>query len=161
MKDSDEFVKYLVRMFGIKDGVEYEKILPFHKCTETDWAQFAPPQKGSRDGWETIKDDPKRGMYCLDWKEEPVNGINGLSVFGNEKNGNYQRIEIVLLPCNYLHTSLGGGTVDIVSKNCNADLDAQIEYLGPLEIVLYHTQERFNQRVYGEESLELESILLN
>ena len=43
LKDDPRYVKNLVRFWGKKDGVEYEKLLPFHKCTEEDFEQFAPP----------------------------------------------------------------------------------------------------------------------
>ena len=144
MKDSEKFVKYLVRLFGIKDGVEFEELLQYHKCTESDWTQFAPPEKGSQDDWEKIKADPNRGMYCLDLMQEPGSASEGdnqernLTVFGNEKNGNYQRIEVVLVPCNYLHSNF-----ETVSQNCEPNLNAQIKYLGPLELIIYHTQVNF------------------
>ena len=38
VKNSPEYVKWFVRLFGSKDSVEYEKILPYHKCTEEDYA---------------------------------------------------------------------------------------------------------------------------
>ena len=37
-KNDPRYVKYLVRIFGIKDGKEYEKFIPYHECTEEDWA---------------------------------------------------------------------------------------------------------------------------
>ena len=49
--DDPKFVKYIVRVIGKKDGKEYEQIVPFHKCTESDWANFPPPSKASKDVW--------------------------------------------------------------------------------------------------------------
>ena len=40
MKDDPKYVKYLVRIFGKKEGKEYETFIPFQKCTEEDWAEF-------------------------------------------------------------------------------------------------------------------------
>ena len=37
-KDDHKYVKYLVRIFGKENGKEYEKMIPFHKCTDSDWA---------------------------------------------------------------------------------------------------------------------------
>ena len=38
MKNDPRYVKYLVRIFGIKDGKEYETFIPYHRCEEKDWA---------------------------------------------------------------------------------------------------------------------------
>lgn len=38
MKNDPRYVKYLVRIFGRHEGKEYERLLNFHKCTESDWA---------------------------------------------------------------------------------------------------------------------------
>ena len=37
VKNDPEYVKWFVRLFGVKDSVEYEKIIPHHKCTEEDY----------------------------------------------------------------------------------------------------------------------------
>ena len=39
-KDDPRYVKYIVRIFGKKDGVEYQEMIPFHKCEEKDWEKF-------------------------------------------------------------------------------------------------------------------------
>ncbi len=63
-----------------------------------------------------IKGDPERGMYCLD-----RNQLEGIEIYGDEKNQNYARLEILLLPCNYLHTELGW-TEDTIHPECIGDL---------------------------------------
>ena len=63
-------------------------------------------------------------MFCIDADEH-------IRIYGNENNNNYQRIEILLTPCNYLHTHLGYEG-DSVHPDCIADLDQQMEYLGPI-----------------------------
>lgn len=75
-------------------------------------------------------------MFCLDWHDAK------LRLYGNEKNTNFQRLEIIFLPCNYLHTHLGYEG-DSVHPECVADLQQQIDYLGPLDFMIYHTQEGF------------------
>ena len=82
MKADPAYVKYLVRIFGIKDGIEYQEFIPYHRCTDDDWAQFYPPADSARDGWETIRDDPKRGFFCLDWS-------TNIELYGNERNLQY------------------------------------------------------------------------
>lgn len=39
-RDDPRYVKWIVRMIGKENGTWYEKILPHHKCTEEDYAQF-------------------------------------------------------------------------------------------------------------------------
>ena len=118
MINKPQYVKYLVRKFGRKNGESYEKILGYHICTEDDWAEFTPPSRGSADGWESIKNDPKRGMFCLD---DPDEGEEEHIVYGNENNENFQRIEVVLLPCNYVHTYMGYKE-DSIHPECIGDL---------------------------------------
>ena len=36
-KNDPRYVKWLVRLFGTNQGIEYEKILPYHECTEADY----------------------------------------------------------------------------------------------------------------------------
>lgn len=70
MKNDPKYVKYLVRIFGKKGGVEYETFIPYQKCTEEDWAEFPKPNAASSDSWADIKENPKRGMFCLDWTKD-------------------------------------------------------------------------------------------
>ena len=114
MKNDPKYVKYLVRIFGKKGGVEYETFIPYQKCTEEDWAEFPKPNAASSDSWADIKENPKRGMFCLDWTEDQL-------LYGNEKNEEYQRIELVITPCNYLHTHLGYEG-DSIHPDCIPDL---------------------------------------
>ena len=41
-RDDPAYVKYLVRYYTSKDGVESNRLLTYHKCNETDWIDFAP-----------------------------------------------------------------------------------------------------------------------
>ena len=36
-KNDPAYVKILTRLRGIKQGVDYQEIIPFHLCTEEDW----------------------------------------------------------------------------------------------------------------------------
>ena len=51
---------------------------------------------------EAILSNPKRGLYCFDDK-----AMEGVEIYGDELNEEHQRIEFLLLPCNYLHTDTG------------------------------------------------------
>ena len=41
LKDSESYVKYLVRMWGKRDGVAYEQLLEYHRCNTEDFEKFA------------------------------------------------------------------------------------------------------------------------
>ena len=69
IKNDPRYVKYLVRIFGKKEGKEYERLLPYRLCTDSDWDEFYPPSRAFADGIKNIRDDPKQGMLCVDWNE--------------------------------------------------------------------------------------------
>ena len=81
-KADSRYVKYIVRMLGKKDGVFYEDVLPYHECSDADWAEFAPAAKASLDPFNSITTNPKRGMYCIDWSPDRL-------VYGKELDDNY------------------------------------------------------------------------
>ena len=54
-------------------------------------------------------------MFCVDWNGER-------KIFGNERNENNLRMDIVFVPCNYLH-QLDGGYEDSVHPECIWDKD--------------------------------------
>ena len=43
LKDDSRFVKGFARFWGFKEGKAYEKLFPYRKCKEEDFAEFAPP----------------------------------------------------------------------------------------------------------------------
>ena len=49
----------------------------------------------------SVREDPDRGMFCIDWEKEQI------EIGGYDQEENYSRLEVVLVPCNYLHTFLG------------------------------------------------------
>ena len=55
-------------------------------------------------------------MFCIDWDKADIN------LYGNENNENYQRLEIALVPCNYIHTKWGYQN-DSIAEECIADLE--------------------------------------
>ena len=43
LKEDPRYVKGIARIRGQRNGVKYEKLLKYHKCTDSDWDSFAPP----------------------------------------------------------------------------------------------------------------------
>ena len=71
-RDDPAFVKYIVKQPYFRDGVWNENHLTYHECNETDWKDFAPPGKTFKNKFESIRDDPKRGWYCIEMPEESL-----------------------------------------------------------------------------------------
>ena len=51
-------------------------------------------------------------MYCIDWYDEEP-----LTIGGEYEDDNYSEVDIILAPCNYVHT-IGGYTEDSVHPEC-------------------------------------------
>ena len=75
-------------------------------------------------------------MFCIDWES------GERTLFGNERNLNWLNLDIAFVPCNYYH-HLDGDYVDEVVPECVWDLEKQVEYLGPLDLAMYITEEVF------------------
>ena len=66
MKDSEEFIKLLFRLYTKKNGVESFRELKTHKCTDKDYDRFYPVEKHQIKLLDEIKQNPRRGLMCLD-----------------------------------------------------------------------------------------------
>jgi len=73
-------------------------------------------------------------MLCFDHED--------IVFFGTEITQNSSRLEINILSCNNRLTHLGG-VDDRIPEDCVANLDEQIEYLGPLNLIIYYNQQSF------------------
>jgi len=135
LKDDTRFVKYFVTYGTYAPDMPTVKELPIYPCREEDYAKFFPVEKKSAGRLEAIKTTPGRKLYCIDWEKVP-------DIFeGTERAGNYGvlDIEIMVLPCNMRLKHLGG-VEDRIDQNCVADLNRQIEYLGPMNWIVYSNQ---------------------
>ena len=56
-------------------------------------------------------------MLCIDWNDD-----DPFEITGTEQDDEYTRLEIIFLPCNYIHTMLDYKE-DSISPDCVADLD--------------------------------------
>ena len=103
LKDDPRYVKWMVRaMYKVSENERAEKLLPFHRCTEADYDAFSPPSADSAPLFNAYRNNvaSHRGLYCFDWDKIG----DTLSIWGGSSNdAQYQRIEFVLLPCNYIH----------------------------------------------------------
>ena len=44
-KSDPRYVKYLFRLYGKREGKLYQRVLPYHKCTEEEYNEFYPVKK--------------------------------------------------------------------------------------------------------------------
>ena len=94
--DDPHYVKWIVRRTGMRNGTSFEETLPYHKCTEADFAGFRLPAKRSQDALKEIREDPKKSLFCLDeWTEN-------LSIGGDEETADWSTVEMTMAPCNYI-----------------------------------------------------------
>ena len=92
-------------------------------------------------------------MFCLDWKDN-----DPFELLGAQKDDDFIRFDIVLNPCNYLHTMFDYKD-DSVSSECVPDLSEQIKYMGPSHIITYVNTEKINPVAYGDEIIDQYSEL--
>lgn len=149
LKEDPRYVKGFARLYGYKNGARYEKFLKYHKCTNEDFDSFPPPAPEAEGLLETYKSNPNRNLYCFDWDElGDLLGIWGVTF----DEVSYQRFEYVLVPCNYVHAEIEP-TDDFVPDECIPDREEQMKYLGNLKMVIYTTEQEFNQEGYGDETI--------
>ena len=44
LKNDPKYVKWLFREYGKRGGKWYQRIVPYHKCTDADFEEFYPVQ---------------------------------------------------------------------------------------------------------------------
>ena len=84
------------------EGIDKEYILQYHKCTDEDYAEFYPVQKSSEAFLKAMREDPNRGMLCIDWTDDFP-----FELVGTLNDSTYARFQAILVPCNYVHTRDG------------------------------------------------------
>ena len=66
LKDDSKFVKYLVRMYGRKDGVTFERLVTHRECTADDLDRFGEPAPESAniiEKYRTRTNDKR--LFCV------------------------------------------------------------------------------------------------
>lgn len=60
------YVKFVIMLYGIKNGKETAKAVKYHECNEDELRQFATPSKDSVDTLEDMISSESRKLFCLD-----------------------------------------------------------------------------------------------
>ena len=116
LKDDPRYVKQYVRVAGRKAGKSFATLLDFHKCTEEELAEFPNPTADTRWTLNKIRNDPKRGLHCLNWDQLD----DELDIFGINTYDDFQYMDIDLVPCQMMHY-WGGVTNDSIHPDCIYD----------------------------------------
>ena len=67
------------RFWDNDNGEDYEKIIPFHDCTDEDYAQFYPIREDQKENFDFMREYPDRlGLICIDWDDS-----DPLQLFGS------------------------------------------------------------------------------
>ena len=97
------------------ENYKEDRYLPYHRCTEEDYAQFYPVSADSQALFADIRADEKRGFYCIDaWEEEDLE-------LGLTQYNHASLIDIIVAPCNLIEPTEQSFKNDIVTDECNAD----------------------------------------
>ena len=100
-----------------------------------------------------MRDDPERGLNCIDFDKDAEHVI-----FGDNKDDSFYRLEVILTPCNYLHTD-HNYTGDSINPECVPDLDKQTEYIGESNWQIYKNTDQINAYKFGEEAISRYSTI--
>lgn len=150
VKDDPAYVKYLVRLYGKKNGTAFEHILGYHACMPDELKLFGEPSKESEAPFKKLfQEGSKKYMFCLEL-DDLAEGE--LSIYGVENDDNYQRWEFVLLPCNYVHVEFGQ-VGDTIHEKCISDRQKQMDYLGNMNIKIFVTDSLFDKDKFGQDSI--------
>lgn len=101
---------------------------------------------------EILKNERKK-LYCLDWDQDG----DLINLFGDRSDNSYQRLDLIVAPCNYLNTEFGNED-DKIAEGCIADLEKQQDYVGSVMMQLLVTDEIFIQDKYGKETIDRRSM---
>ena len=147
-KDDPRYVKLLMRIGGRKNGESIEEIIDFHRCTDKDFEQFAPPSADAEKTLKKIMQNEDRGLFCIDWEKFGKN----MRIFGTSHYTDFRFIDVELVPCQYVH-NLNGYELDKPTPECLYDKKGAEEYLSNLRFYVYISEARFKQNGFDDETI--------
>ena len=112
IKDDPQYVKMIVSLSGMGvDGKPIERIIPHHKCTPEEYAEFYPIVNSMEEQLTHFKADG--GFYCIDWDEN-----DPYLVFGDQNKVDiWSNLNVRLVPCNFI-----GPFNHTVTQNCDPNI---------------------------------------
>ena len=69
--DDPRYIRRFIRTWSWNGDTQTmkEKMVPFHDCTDEDYAQFYPIREQDKDIMENYRKDPNKGFICIDWDD--------------------------------------------------------------------------------------------
>ena len=135
-KDNPEYVEWLVQITEEIDGVKISQPLAYHKCSPQEFEAFHKPSPSFMNKVDQIR--ARQNLFCIDAGQK-------IKIYGEGDTTDYKRLDIMLVPpTNPKHT-----------------LEETIDYLGPVDFVIYHNTNRFFAHELSQEFLKKESIVVN
>jgi len=129
-------VEWQVQLTEEIDGVKFSQPLTYHKCTAQDYDAFYEPSPSFMNKVDQIRKHDN--LFCMDAGQK-------IKIFGEGDTTDFRRLDINLIPpANPMHT-----------------LEETIDYMGPLDFVVYHNTNRFFAQEFSSEFLKKESVTRN
>ena len=118
LKDDPRYVRWIFRQYYKSGGEEKERLLSHHKCTDEDYAQFYEIETSKESTLNRVKESDSHSFLCLDWDDDEP-----FTAYGIEADGDYSRLETMLVPCNYLHNEIDKNSGDTIPEECITDAE--------------------------------------
>ena len=141
--DDPNYVKFVANILSYKDNVSAPfRQLPMKKCTKADLSKFWALDQSEQGRLKYFLQHD--ALYCIDWTDETI------ELWGTEKSGSFASADIMVVPCHFKETAIGG-KVDNIPKNCNRDEAALAKYLGggAVNLVTYYNTKYFEPNQFG------------
>lgn len=118
-----------------KSGEEGQLVeLDVHPCTDDDFKMFFPVQKKAEYRLSLLRKRKDRQLYCLDF------GSKDVSLIGELESGDYNILEILLVPCNMNLTAALGFEDARIGGDCIPSYNEQMLFMAMPNLVIYHNQ---------------------
>ena len=140
-----------MRHYGNKDGELFQNLLNFHKCTPSELEEFYPVDIDWKASYERRRrNNGLLDLYCIEIDDS-------INISGKASSNDFQKLEIIFAPCNYIHTSFGYEDKRPVPDTCVSDLDKIKDYLGNIQLTVLYNDEEFDQSKYGAAAIRRSS----
>lgn len=141
-KHDPNYVRWVAQMTEIVDGEEVGQELTFHTCTEEDFDAFPPPGPSFKKQYDAHR--ARKNLQCLDEGQT-------IEVFGEGDYTDLRRLDLLFLPC----------LPDVQNGICLTSLQDKIDYLGSVDFVLMHTNQKFDPTELFANSVSTETVFKN
>ena len=132
----------------------FEMPLQYHLCTQEDLEEFAAPTRDAENVIQDAMSDETKGLYCLDWDNQG----DEIAIWGAETGYEYQRIEIIYAPCNFVPP--GFEKEYPIPEGCIENEAEQRKYLDSFYMTMYVSDNRFVQDGYDNSAITSNSKFL-